>query len=325
VRRRKPNRRAWAGTACIVTGTSLVLGLWWLAPGVRATDDLGGFNDRGFAVSGTRADGPGAGQSTFTIDFSGTEDAGYVLIAACRNDAAVVHSRGPENQAPTSAQPASDHPTGHRGMKFEPGPRGRYSVTYDRAVGFVEFIVKNGNGHKHFKVGSADCLPAGAGSDTSSTTTTTTVPSSTTSSSTTSSSTTTEPPTTTTTEPPTTTTSSSTTTTTEPGGGIDLLPDVDPSSTTSSSTSSTTTTEPSSSTTSTSSPPSTTSPTEPSRATTGTGPPAPTGPGGSAGSHPATGGGNFDVQGTTLGDGAGAERTGLATTGAASGWLAVNG
>ncbi len=185
----------------------MLLGL--LASAAGGLDQGPDYQDRNYSVSGSRRFSSQANRTTFTFEVTGDGAAEYFLINACEPGTSVVRAFGPDDQQPVSDGP--DQSTGHESLKFEPGNLGTYIVIYRDDINGAEFIIKNGNGHKHYYVGSG--CPAGTEVTTSSrdeSTATTDEKESTTT--TEKESTTTTEKATTTTEKPTTTTEASTTT-----------------------------------------------------------------------------------------------------------------
>jgi hypothetical protein len=198
----------------------LVLGLLTMAVGLFATaaggvDQGPDYQDHNYRVSGNRRVTTGPDGTTFTFALEGDQPADSVLVSACETGAEFLRAFGPDDQQPAAV--AHDPSTGHDGVRFEPGNLGRYTVVYGGNISGAEFIVKSGDGHKHYFLGSG--CPEGTEVTTSSKTgperesTTTTERESTTTEK--ESTTTTEAPTTTT-EKPTTTTEKPTTTTEAP-------------------------------------------------------------------------------------------------------------
>ncbi len=203
----------------------MLLGL--LAGAAGGLDQGPDYHDRNYSVSGSRRVNAEASRTTVTFEVSGDAAAEYFLINACEPGTSVMRAFGPDDQQPVSDGP--DQATGHESLKFEPGTLGKYTVIYKGDVSGAEFIIKNGDGHRHFYVGSG-CQPGTEVTTTSrpdSTTTTDKETTTTTRESTTTTdkdtttttdkvTTTTQAPTTTTTQAPTTTTQAPTTTTQAP-------------------------------------------------------------------------------------------------------------
>jgi hypothetical protein len=222
--------RRKAGNGLLGVGIStMLLGLFAAAAG--GVDSGPDYQDPNYELSGSRR--VGSGRTTFAFTVKGDQAAGYFLLRPCDSGAEFLRAFGPDDQKAASV--GDDPATGHDGVKFEPGNVGTYRVVYRDRVGGAEFIVKNGDGHKHYHLGSG--CPEGTEVTTSSSTTTTTERDSTTTterdSTTTTereSTTTTEEPTTSSTEEPTTSSTEEPTTssTEEPAPGITLI-DPDPS------------------------------------------------------------------------------------------------
>ncbi|MGH9036399.1 MAG: hypothetical protein ACRD0O_11600, partial [Acidimicrobiia bacterium] len=170
------------------------------------------YQDRHYDLSGSRKSG--SARTTFIFTVKGDGAADHFLVSACQPGAVFLRAFGPDDQQPVS-EGGADASTGHEGVKFEPGALGAYRVVYRDAVGGAEFIIKNGDGHKHYFLGSG--CPQGTEVTTSTTglESTTTTDKDTTTTTERKSTTTTDKDTTTTTEEPTTTTKEPTTTTTE--------------------------------------------------------------------------------------------------------------
>lgn len=208
-------RRTVSNLLLAIGSLTMLVGLLGGAAG--AVDEGPGYQDRSYSVSGSRRFNAQADRTTFTFKVTGEGPAEYFLINACEAGAAFVRAFGPDDQQPVETAP--DEPTGHESLKFEPGTLGTYTVLYRHDIGGAELIIKNGDGHRHFHVGTG--CPDGTEVTTSSrsersTTTTTEQESSSTTTEKESTTTTKQKPSTTTTEEPTTTTEEPTTTTEEP-------------------------------------------------------------------------------------------------------------
>ncbi len=203
----------------LATGTiTMLLGL--LAGEAGGTDQGPDYHDRHYSVSGDRRLSSQSNRTTFTFEVAGDAAAEYFLVNACEPGTTVLRAFGPDDQQPVSDGP--DQGTGHESLKFEPGTLGTYTVIYRDDISGAEFIIKNGDGHRHFHLGTG--CPDGtevttssrpdstATTDKDSTTTTEKESTTTTEKSTT----TTGAPTTSTTARPTTTTQGPTTTTQGP-------------------------------------------------------------------------------------------------------------
>jgi hypothetical protein len=229
--------RRKAGNGLLGVGiATMLLGLFAAAAG--GVDSGPDYQDPNYELSGSRS--VGSGRTTFAFTVKGDGAAGYFLLRACDPGAQFLRAFGPDDQKPASD--GNDPATGHDGVKFEPGNVGTYHVVYRDRVGGAEFIVKNGDGHKHYHLGSG--CPEGTEVTTSSSTTTTERDSTTTTDKDTTTTTeresttttgkdtttTTERESTTTTEEPTTSSTEEPTTssTEEPAPGITLI-DPDPS------------------------------------------------------------------------------------------------
>ncbi len=220
MRRQRVRRRA--GNVLVVAGSmTMLLGLFAAAAG--GIDSGPDYQDRNFELSGSR--NPGSARTTFVFTVKGDGAAEYFLVSACQAGATFLRAFGPDDQQPVS-EGADDPATGHYGVKFEPGTLGRYTVVYRDGVSGAEFIIKNGDGHKHYFLGTGcpagtevtDSTPERESTTTTEGDTTTTTDQAATTTTDKAATTTTEKPTTTTTEPPTTTTTepdATTTTTTE--------------------------------------------------------------------------------------------------------------
>jgi hypothetical protein len=182
---------------------TMLLGLFAAAAG--GIDSGPDYQDRNFELSGSR--NPGSARTTFVFTVKGDGAAEYFLVSACQTGATFLRAFGPDDQQPVS-EGADDPATGHYGVKFEPGTLGRYTVVYRDGVSGAEFIIKNGDGHKHYFLGTG----CPAGTEVTDSTPATEKSSTTTTEATTTS---TEPDATTTTEAPTTSTERDATTTTE--------------------------------------------------------------------------------------------------------------
>jgi hypothetical protein len=200
---------------------TMLLGLFAAAAG--GIDSGPDYQDRNFELSGSR--NPGSARTTFVFTVKGDGAAEYFLVSACQTGATFLRAFGPDDQQPVS-EGADDPATGHYGVKFEPGTLGRYTVVYRDGVSGAEFIIKNGDGHKHYFLGTGcpagtevtDSTPATEKSSTTTTdgdTTTTTDKAATTTTDKAATTTTDAPPSTTSTEPDSTTTTEASTTSTE--------------------------------------------------------------------------------------------------------------
>ncbi len=206
----------------VAGGLTMTIGLFATAAG--GLDEGPDYHDNNYEVSGYRRVTTEPERTSFTFMLEGDRPAGYILISACETGAEFVRAFGPDDQEPVSV--GHDAVTDHDGVKFEPGNRGRYSVVYRGNVDGAEFIVKSGDGHKHYFLGSG--CPEGTEVTTSTRderdsttttdreTTTTTDRETTTTTDRETSTTTTEPESTSTTQAPTTTTEAPTTTTEAP-------------------------------------------------------------------------------------------------------------
>jgi hypothetical protein len=189
--------RRKAGNLLLGVGVlTMLLGLFAAAAG--GVDSGPGYQDRNYELSGRRTFG--SARTTFTFTVKGDGPAEYFLIRACQPGAVFLRAFGPDDQSPAPVGP--DDGTGHDGVKFEPGNLGSYTAVYRDRVSGAEFIVKNGDGHKHYYLGSG--CPEGTEVTTSTVTTER------------ESTTTTDRDTTTTTDKDTTTTTDGSTTTTKP-------------------------------------------------------------------------------------------------------------
>jgi LPXTG-motif cell wall-anchored protein len=272
-------RQRMIGNALVLFGL-LVLATGMFANRATASDDLPKYQDKVDRIEGSRSYNAGTKQTTFVFNATFKEQVSHITVTTCpENTATVVSATGPSG---TKTETGKDPSINHTGVKFEPGKSGTYTVVFSGDVAGADFIVKNGDGHKHYSMGTgcggtpvttsssattATSTPAqqetptttASTTTTTAPTTTTTAPTTTTTAPTTT--TTTASTTTTTTEPPTTTTTTaSTTTTTEPPATTTtgLLPDIlgettttTAASTTSSSATTATTAAPDSSTTTT--------------------------------------------------------------------------
>jgi hypothetical protein len=220
--RRDRIRRRASNLLVVAGGLTMTIGLFATAAG--GLDEGPDYHDNNYEVSGYRRVTTEPERTSFTFMLEGDRPAGYILISACETGAEFVRAFGPDDQEPVSV--GHDAVTDHDGVKFEPGNRGRYSVVYRGNVDGAEFIVKSGDGHKHYFLGSG--CPEGTEVTTSTRderdsttttdreTTTTTDRETTTTTDRETTTTTTEPESTSTTQAPTTTTEAPTTTTQAP-------------------------------------------------------------------------------------------------------------
>ncbi|HZA82071.1 MAG TPA: hypothetical protein VFC13_11450, partial [Actinomycetes bacterium] len=128
-----------------------------LASAAGGVDQGPDYRDRNFSVEGGRSYSGQADRTTFRFRVTGDGPADYFLIHACEPGASLVRAFGPDDQQPVPT--GSDEPTGHESLKFEPGRLGSYTIIYRHNIGGAEFVIKNGDGHRHFSVGSG--CPAG--------------------------------------------------------------------------------------------------------------------------------------------------------------------
>ena len=142
--------RGWR-TALFVSGglAAVVLGGFFASP-AGAHGDTSKFQDKNYTV--TYSDPVFEdGKTTFTITLSGTETASHVLVVPCGSPT-LVSATGPEGAG--KPETGQDGSTGHTGTKFPQGPMGEYTIVYEGQVNGLDFIVKNGDGHQHYAVGS---------------------------------------------------------------------------------------------------------------------------------------------------------------------------
>jgi LPXTG-motif cell wall-anchored protein len=253
-------RQRMIGNALVLFGL-LVLATGMFANRATASDDLPKYQDKVDRIEGSRSYNAGTKQTTFVFNATFKEQVSHITVTTCpENTATVVSATGPSG---TKTETGKDPSINHTGVKFEPGKSGTYTVVFSGDVAGADFIVKNGDGHKHYSMGT------GCGgtpvTTSSSATTATSTPAQQETPTTTASTTTTTAPTTTTTAPTTTTTAPTTTTTTASTTTTTTEP---PTTTTTTASTTTTTTEPPTTTTTTAS--TTTTTTEPTTTTTTT-------------------------------------------------------
>ena len=100
---------------------------------------------------------------TFTLKTNG-ENVGHVVLMACP-DVNIVNATGPAGANKESAEPKADpsiKDSPHVGIEFEPGAPGPYTIVFAGNIAGAEFVVKDGDGHKHFTAGSDVCKPVSA-------------------------------------------------------------------------------------------------------------------------------------------------------------------
>jgi hypothetical protein len=187
---------------------TMLLGLFAAAAG--GVDSGPDYQDRNFELSGSR--NPGSARTTFVFTVKGDGAGEYFLVSACQAGAAFLRAFGPDDQQPVS-EGADDPASGHNGVKFEPGTLGRYTIVYRDGVSGAELIIKNGDGHKHYFLGTGCPEGTEVPNSTPERESTTTTDGDTTTTTDGDTTTTAEKPTTTTTEAPTRTTEAPTTTT----------------------------------------------------------------------------------------------------------------
>jgi hypothetical protein len=142
--------RDWRRALFVSGGLAAVMVAGFFASPAGAHGDASDFQDKNYTV--TYSDPVFAdGKTTFKITLSGTEEASHVLVVPCGSPT-LVSATGPNG----AGQPENgeDGSTGHTGTKFPKGPMGEYTIVYEGQVNGLDFIVKNGNGHQHFAVGS---------------------------------------------------------------------------------------------------------------------------------------------------------------------------
>ncbi|MGH9223755.1 MAG: hypothetical protein ACRD2W_08195 [Acidimicrobiales bacterium] len=140
-----------ASDVLLVAGT-LIAAVGLLAGAAAGVDSGPDYKDRDFSVSGRRTYHFSSDRTTFRFEVTGKGPAEYFLINACTPGTTTVRAYGPDDQRPVSSGP--DQPTGHESQKFQPGTLGSYTVVYEDSVDGAEFIVKNGDGHRHYFFGS---------------------------------------------------------------------------------------------------------------------------------------------------------------------------
>lgn len=126
------------------------------AHGDPGSDYKGG--NKGAEVEPLRTYDPDANQTTFSFTLTlnpGSEPVSHVLMMACP-DLSIVSATGPQG---TKREPAEGNEpkadpsiegSPHNGIKFEPGVAGTYTIVFVGNIAGAEFVVKDGDAHKHF-------------------------------------------------------------------------------------------------------------------------------------------------------------------------------
>lgn len=96
-------------------------------------------------------------QTTFTFVLSTKDNVNvsHVILMACPG-VSIVSASGPDGPA-SSLEPKQDSAikdSGHEGIKFDPGKPGTYTIVFAGNILGAEFVVKDGDGHQHFRHGA---------------------------------------------------------------------------------------------------------------------------------------------------------------------------
>ncbi|HYH48180.1 MAG TPA: hypothetical protein VEG38_01400 [Acidimicrobiia bacterium] len=252
-------RQRTVGNVLVLFGV-VVLALGFMAGQATATDQGPNYQDKVVNISGSRSYDAATNRTTFVFNAQFSEPVSHLVVVSCPESPTNVVDAGAPSGV-TVEKNKNDPSTGHTGTKFEKAggtPSGTYTVVLSGNVTGAEFVVKNGNGHKHYRLGTG-CSANSEVSTSSSATTATTAPAETTTTTAAASTTTTAPAETTTTTAPaatTTTVPAETTTTTAPAATTTTVPAETTTTTVPAET--TTTTAPDDDTTTTTEPPTTT-------------------------------------------------------------------
>jgi len=129
-----------------------------------ANDDLAKYqgDKKNVSVTSTRAYDQATNRTTFTFTLNATENVSHVVLMACEG-IEIVSATGPngaakEGDAPKN-DPSIDDQSQHVGIKFEPGVPGQYTIVFVGNIAAADFVVKDGDGHKHFPSGAEVCQP----------------------------------------------------------------------------------------------------------------------------------------------------------------------
>ncbi|MGH8991287.1 MAG: hypothetical protein ACRDZ7_07155 [Acidimicrobiia bacterium] len=146
---RRTAQRLASNVLLALGSLAMVLGL---VAGAAGAIDSGDYQDRNFSVDGGRRYDGKDDRTVFAFRVTGDGPAEYFLINACETGARLLRAFGPDDQQPVG--PGPDQSTGHESLKFEPGNLGTYTVIYRGDIDGAEFIIKNGDGHRHHHVGT---------------------------------------------------------------------------------------------------------------------------------------------------------------------------
>jgi hypothetical protein len=151
------------GVRRAVLGVGLALAAVVAGP-AGANDDVDKYQGDKKNVS-VQAQGPNydGTNTTFTFTLSATENVSHVVLMTCPN-IQIVSATGPQGankEGDAPKQDSSIKDEGHVGIKFEPGVPGTYTIVFAGNIAGAEFVVKDGDGHKHFTAGDANnvCKP----------------------------------------------------------------------------------------------------------------------------------------------------------------------
>ena len=129
-----------------------------------ANDDLDKYqgDKKNVSVTSDRSYDDQTNRTTFTFTLSATENVSHVVLMACEG-IEIVSATGPngaakEGDAPKN-DPSIDDQEQHVGIKFEPGVPGTYTIVFVGNIAGADFVVKDGDGHKHFPNGGEVCKP----------------------------------------------------------------------------------------------------------------------------------------------------------------------
>lgn len=146
----------------------LAMGLAFAAAApANATDDLADYQGeaaKGVVVTPDRDYDEVTKQTTFTFELAlkqGETRVSHVLLISCP-DIQIVRTSGPSENGQITAGPTAPEEDGsikHSGIKFDPGFKGVYTVVFAGNIAAADFVVKDGNGHKHYPSGADVCKP----------------------------------------------------------------------------------------------------------------------------------------------------------------------
>jgi LPXTG-motif cell wall-anchored protein len=146
-------RQRTIGNALVSVGL-LVMALGLVADRASAHSDTGpNYEDKVTKIEGSSSYDPTADTTTFVFKATFSEQVSHLVVSSCPAGTDVVDATAPSG-VKVEKNKTDPGGTDATGAKFEPGKSGTYTVAFTGNVTGAEFIVKNGNGHRHYSIGS---------------------------------------------------------------------------------------------------------------------------------------------------------------------------